>query len=138
MSEKPRVTILYCTQCNWLLRAGWMAQELLSTFADTLGEVALIPGTGGNFEIRIDGELVWERKRDGGFPGPKELKQRIRHVVEGNGAPAARAWSDALDQLAELFGDGAAVLERRPVLLRRAGFPQGDVDRREQRGNRGA
>ncbi|WKL31696.1 SelT/SelW/SelH family protein [Sinorhizobium meliloti] len=51
MSEKPRVTILYCTQCNWLLRAGWMAQELLSTFADTLGEVALIPGTGGNFEI---------------------------------------------------------------------------------------
>ncbi|MHC2264391.1 selT/selW/selH-like putative selenoprotein [Sinorhizobium meliloti] len=82
MSEKPRVTILYCTQCNWLLRAGWMAQELLSTFADTLGEVALIPGTGGNFEIRVDGALIWERKRDGGFPGPKELKQRIRDVIE--------------------------------------------------------
>ncbi|AWI59692.1 hypothetical protein AB395_00004068 [Sinorhizobium fredii CCBAU 45436] len=82
MSEKPRVTILYCTQCNWLLRAGWMAQELLSTFADTLAEVALIPGTGGNFEIRVDGELIWERRRDGGFPGPKELKQRIRDVIE--------------------------------------------------------
>lgn len=59
-----------------------MAQELLSTFADTLGEVALIPGTGGNFEIRVDGALIWERKRDGGFPGPKELKQRIRDVIE--------------------------------------------------------
>src|SRR5690606_15369370 len=82
MTDKPRITILYCTQCNWLLRAGWMAQELLQTFGDTLGEVALIPGTGGNFEIRIDGTLSWERKRDGGFPGAKELKQKVRDVIE--------------------------------------------------------
>jgi selenoprotein W-related protein len=80
--NKARVTILYCTQCNWLLRAAWMAQELLQTFTDSLGEVALIPGTGGHFEIRIDDALVWERKRDGGFPGPKELKQRIRDIIE--------------------------------------------------------
>jgi len=82
MTDKPRITILYCTQCNWLLRAAWMAQELLSTFADSLGEVALLPGTGGNFEIRVNGELIWERKRDGGFPGPKELKQRVRDIIE--------------------------------------------------------
>lgn len=80
--KKARVTILYCTQCNWLLRAGWMAQELLQTFTDSLGEVALIPGTGGNFEIRVDDQLIWERKRDGGFPGPKELKQRVRDIIE--------------------------------------------------------
>jgi selenoprotein W-related protein len=80
--DKPRVSILYCTQCNWLLRAGWMAQELLSTFSDSLGEVALIPGTGGNFEIRVGEALVWERKRDGGFPGPKDLKQRVRDIIE--------------------------------------------------------
>jgi len=82
MTEKARVTILYCTQCNWLLRAAWMAQELLQTFTDSLGEVALIPGTGGNFEIRVNGDLIWERKRDGGFPGPKELKQRVRDIIE--------------------------------------------------------
>ena len=79
---KPRISILYCTQCNWLLRAGWMAQELLSTFSDALGEVALIPGTGGNFEIRVDDTVIWERRRDGGFPGAKELKQRVRDVIE--------------------------------------------------------
>jgi selenoprotein W-related protein len=82
MTDKPRIAILYCTQCNWLLRAAWMAQELLSTFGDSLGEVALIPGTGGNFEIHVGETLIWERKRDGGFPGPKELKQRIRDVIE--------------------------------------------------------
>jgi selenoprotein W-related protein len=79
--EKPAVTIAYCTQCNWLLRAGWMAQELLSTFRDELGSVALVPGVGGIFEIRVDGELLWERKRDGGFPDVRVLKQLVRDRV---------------------------------------------------------
>ncbi|MCT8997920.1 SelT/SelW/SelH family protein [Chelativorans intermedius] len=76
-----RVTIAYCTQCQWLLRAGWMAQELLSTFSTELAEVTLKPGTGGIFEIHCDGELVWERKRDGGFPDAAELKRRIRDII---------------------------------------------------------
>ncbi|MGE7370170.1 SelT/SelW/SelH family protein [Neorhizobium sp. NPDC001467] len=80
-APRPRITILYCTQCNWLLRAGWMAQELLQTFGQEIGEVALLPGTGGHFEIRCNDDLIWERKRDGGFPGPKELKQRLRDII---------------------------------------------------------
>ncbi|KFI33017.1 SelT/selW/selH selenoprotein [Haematobacter missouriensis] len=79
--ERPRVSIAYCTQCNWLLRAAWIAQELLQTFGDDLGEVALLPRTGGMFEIRAGDSLIWERKRDGGFPGPKEIKQRLRDVI---------------------------------------------------------
>ncbi len=81
---KPRVSIIYCIQCNWLLRSAWMAQELLSTFSDSLAEVALVPATGGRFEITVDGALLWERKRDGGFPGPKELKQRLRDMIDPN------------------------------------------------------
>lgn len=77
----PRVEILYCTQCRWLLRAGWMAQELLTTFGVELGEVALVPGTGGVFEVRLDGETVWSRKEEGRFPDAKELKQRIRDCI---------------------------------------------------------
>ncbi len=80
--SKPRVAIIYCTQCNWLLRSAWMAQELLSTFSDDLEEVALVPATGGRFEILLNGEVLWERKRDGGFPGPKELKQRLRDAID--------------------------------------------------------
>jgi len=82
MDNKPAVTIAYCTQCNWLLRSGWMAQELLSTFSLELGSVAMIPGTGGIFEIRIDGDLVWERKRDGGFPDVRQLKQLVRDRID--------------------------------------------------------
>jgi selenoprotein W-related protein len=79
---KPRIAILYCTQCQWLLRAAWMAQELLSTFGDELGEVSLVPGTGGVFQIDYDGETLWERKRDSGFPDAKILKQRVRDRLD--------------------------------------------------------
>jgi selenoprotein W-related protein len=82
LSQKaPVIRITYCTQCQWLLRAAWMAQELLSTFGADLGEVALVPGTGGIFEISLDGEIIWERKRDGGFPEAKRLKQLVRDQV---------------------------------------------------------
>lgn len=78
---KPAVTITYCTQCSWLLRSGWMAQELLSTFAEELGGVTLVPGTGGIFEITLDGDRIWERKANGGFPEIKILKQLVRDRI---------------------------------------------------------
>lgn len=81
-ASKPRVAIAYCTQCNWLLRAAWMAQELLSTFRDDLGEVALVPANGGAFSITVGAETVWERTRDGGFPDVKALKQRVRDRLD--------------------------------------------------------
>lgn len=81
MSAKPRIEIEFCTQCRWLLRAGWLAQELLTTFPDELGEVALKPGQGGVFAVRLDGELLSDRKADGGFPDLAPLKQRIRDRI---------------------------------------------------------
>ncbi|KAI0180463.1 Rdx family-domain-containing protein [Hypoxylon sp. FL1284] len=96
----PRVTIRYCTQCKWMLRAAYFAQELLSTFSTTLGEVALQPATGGTFIVditfrepspssssssptpAIQNRVLWDRKADGGFPETKELKRRVRDAVE--------------------------------------------------------
>jgi selenoprotein W-related protein len=77
----PRIEIEYCTQCRWLLRAAWMAQELLTTFSNDCGEVALIPGTGGIFEIRFDGQMLWSRAAEGGFPEMKELKRLVRDRI---------------------------------------------------------
>ncbi|RJG15980.1 SelT/SelW/SelH family protein [Alcanivorax profundi] len=76
-----RVVIHYCSQCNWLLRSAWYAQELLGTFAEELSEVTLQPGTGGAFWIDADEQRIWERKRDAGFPDISELKRRVRDVV---------------------------------------------------------
>jgi len=124
----PRVTIQFCTQCKWLLRAAYVsppslsgtdpnqhvgsththvltnpqfAQELLSTFSTDLGEVALQPTTGGIFVVEIvtappspdenrsgspapalQRRILWDRKADGGFPETKELKRRVRDVIQ--------------------------------------------------------
>lgn len=66
-----------------MLRAAWVAQELLTTFQSELmgGGATLEPGTGGIFEVYADGELVWSRKSDGGFPDIVELKRRVRDRI---------------------------------------------------------
>src|SRR5690348_14975113 len=79
--KSPRVELTYCTQCRWMLRAAWMAQELLTTFQSEIGEVALVPGTGGVFEVRVDSVLIWSRREQGRFPDIKELKQLVRDQI---------------------------------------------------------
>ncbi|KHN99560.1 selenoprotein domain-containing protein [Metarhizium album ARSEF 1941] len=90
----PRVTIQFCTQCRWMLRAAYFAQELLSTFSTSLGEVSLQPSTGGTFAVTmrhrplgpaqqaVSTTVLWDRKTDGGFPETKELKRRVRDVIQ--------------------------------------------------------
>ncbi|BCX80676.1 selenoprotein W-related protein [Methylomarinovum caldicuralii] len=79
--RSPRIEIEYCTRCNFLFRATWMAQELLNTFSEELGEVALQPGGSGVFVIRLDGRPLWDRKAEGRFPEAKEIKQRVRDAI---------------------------------------------------------
>lgn len=76
-----RVEIEFCRQCRWVARAAWTAQELLTTFETELAEVALVPGTGGVFDVRVDGETIYSRAEAGRFPELKELKQLIRDRV---------------------------------------------------------
>lgn len=78
---RPRIEIEYCADCRFILRAGWLAQELLFTFSREVGEVALKPGSGGVFVVRVDGEPVFDRSEARRFPESKELKQRIRDRI---------------------------------------------------------
>jgi selenoprotein W-related protein len=79
---KPTIEIEYCPKCGWLLRAAWMAQELLTTFTDDLHAVQLKPSeVAGRYLITIGGELLWDRKREGHFPEAKEIKQRVRDII---------------------------------------------------------
>ncbi|MBB1274441.1 SelT/SelW/SelH family protein [Psychromonas sp. SR45-3] len=76
-----KIEIKYCSKCRWLLRASWMAQEVLSTFEDEVDELSLLPGTGGIFEITVNDQLIWSRKEMGGFPEIAELKKLVRDIV---------------------------------------------------------
>jgi selenoprotein W-related protein len=58
-----------------------MAQELLTTFDEEIGELVLKPGTGGIFEVHADGTLIWSRKANGRFPDIVELKQAVRDRI---------------------------------------------------------
>lgn len=80
--NKPTITIHYCVLCQWMLRATWLAQELLSTFSDDLQQVALVPASKGVFEIYYDNTLIWCRKADGGFPEAKILKRKVRDLLD--------------------------------------------------------
>ena len=78
-----------------MLRAAYFGQELLSTFGTSIGEIALIPATGGIFQVhltyipedqsatsRTQEVLLWDRKAEGGFPETKILKQKLRNCIE--------------------------------------------------------
>lgn len=79
---KPTVTIVYCPKCGWLLRAAYLAQELLTTFADELDGVMLKPSDiSGRFFVEVDKTLIFDRKAAGRFPETKELKQLVRDLA---------------------------------------------------------
>lgn len=99
-----QIHIEYCPGCRWGLRAFWMAQELLTTFADDSIQAITLqpsrpPAEGGRFVIQLyttrkDGTssgdeataplLLWDRYDQGRFPELKEIKQLIRDQINPN------------------------------------------------------
>ena len=65
-----------------MLRAAYTAQELLSTFTDDIYGITLQPSeVAGRFNIRIDEQVLFDRKTEGRFPDIKELKLLVRDMV---------------------------------------------------------
>jgi selenoprotein W-related protein len=82
---KQEITITYCPKCNWLMRAAWIAQELLTTFENEIEKVSLKPAdTAGVFSISVGEKVVFDRKTNGGFAEPKVYKQLIRDTIAPN------------------------------------------------------
>ena len=79
---KPALTIEYCPKCGWLLRAAYMAQELLTTFSEELGSVTLKPSeVAGRYTISINNLVIFDRKQNGGFADIKDIKQWVRDEI---------------------------------------------------------
>ncbi len=77
----PRIEIHYCTRCRFMLRAAYLAQELLTSFEKELGEVALVPGSGGIFEVRLDGETLATNRETKVMPEAGEVKRLLRDRI---------------------------------------------------------
>lgn len=77
----PRLEIRYCRRCRFLLRAAWLAQELLTTFEGDLKEVALIPSSGGIFEVILDGQTLFSNRQAGRFPELREIRRLVRDRI---------------------------------------------------------
>lgn len=59
-----------------------MAQEILTTFVDDIDQVSLRPSEiGGSYKIFVGNKKIFDRKEYNGFPEIKEIKQRVRDVV---------------------------------------------------------
>ena len=111
---RPEVTIAYCTRSDWLARATWMAQELLSSYEEQLGSVALVPqrarssnpggrrtglgaGARRRFSRRGDAAAAGSgRHRSGSAPrgpGPVLRRERLAETASSSaaaGSPRAR------------------------------------------------
>ena len=86
-SSKPALTITYCRICHFRPRALWLAEELLHTFEEYVAGVTLIPGGGGQFDVHLDGELLFSNQIAGRFPETRELRETIAARIEGAPRP---------------------------------------------------
>ena len=87
MDKKPKVSIEYCTVCNFRGRAVWLAQELLAAHEADIAGVTLVPGRGGVLIVRVDGAAIFSNKDQGRFPEPRELKDALRAKLGLEPAP---------------------------------------------------
>lgn len=58
------VEIEYCVPCGMLERAQDVQHALLEEYGERLDSVALVTGDSGVFEVRADGERVFDKEED--------------------------------------------------------------------------
>ena len=71
------ISIEYCTQWNYEPRALSLRDELMDNFGFSS---ELIESSGGVFEIKANGHLIFSKKQLGRFPNPGEIVQFIEDL----------------------------------------------------------
>lgn len=54
-----------------------MAEKILNKYKNQLAEVALIPGSGGAFEVSVGDETIYSKLATGRFPSENELLSQM-------------------------------------------------------------
>ena len=58
-----------------------MTGKILLAFKQKVGEMKLIPASGGCFEFKIDGELIHSKLATGQFPDESALIEKVRSRI---------------------------------------------------------
>ena len=67
-------------------RAVWTAAEILSEYQNDIESFEFEMGSGGDFELTIDGVLVSSKQASGEYPEMKLLKQAVVEALEARSA----------------------------------------------------
>ena len=79
MAKKPvKVKITYCAECGYEPQTLALTEALMTRFAHDLSSIELIPWYEGSFEVSVDGDLVHQMYRDGGFPEHATIIEAVR------------------------------------------------------------
>ena len=70
-----KVVIEFCEPCGYRPRAQQAAARLKERAGS---EVELMKGVGGVFEVKVDGELKFSKKKTGRFPSDAELDAAVK------------------------------------------------------------
>ncbi len=84
LSMTPRkydVTIEYCVPCDYSEAALRATRELAREYQHVLDQLSLRMGSGGAFEVEVDGELIFSKLELGRKPEPDEIRRRFEEFV---------------------------------------------------------
>ena len=81
------IKILFCKPCGFEKKVKQLMADIQAQFAGKINGISLEPTNKiGNFEVHIDGELVYSKIKKGRLPHPGEIEQEImKKVVSANG-----------------------------------------------------
>ena len=71
------VRIEYCTSWNYKPRAASLADALKEKYGAEVKTVDLIPGSGGAFEVSLNGTLLYSKLETGQFPTTEQVAAAI-------------------------------------------------------------
>lgn len=60
-----------------MLRAAWMAAEVMTRYPDKVGSITLVAGVGGRFEVKLNDQLIFSKAQTGRFPELNEITKPI-------------------------------------------------------------
>jgi len=59
-----------------------LTDELLTAFELETTQLALVPSDGGKFEVTVDGDLLYSKKRSGRHAEPGEVVEAVRQHMQ--------------------------------------------------------